>query len=68
MARGKTTVTYLGGILDGEVIPDNDTRSLFKEIFIFHKSFFAIDSKGNQRLYKMSQNHIYGIIDWPMYM
>jgi len=50
MARGKTDVCYFGGILDGKVVLQEDTRSLFQKINVYHKSFYAIDHKGGQAL------------------
>lgn len=52
MARGKTDVRYFGGILDGEIHLQINTRFMYEKISIRHESFYAIDSKGNQKLLK----------------
>ncbi len=50
MARGRTDVRYFGGIKDGELELQVNTRFMVERHSVFHSAFFAIDFKGNKAL------------------
>ena len=60
MARGRTDVRYFGGIMNGKIEEQVNTRFMVDSHSVFHDSFYAIDSKGGQALLEdESKRHLW---------